>query len=183
MPDETLEQLSRQLSPARDLDNPPLHLWQPALSGDIDIVIHRDGSWHHEGAVIERASLVRLFASILRREADGDYYLVTPVEKWRIRVEDLPLQIVDFDIENPASAEQTFVVSTNTGRRYVIGEKYPLYMPAASGEFEVIPAVSLDHGLAASFSRAAWYRLAEACQEREGQAGISSEGLFFPIAA
>ena len=182
MADDKLELLSQQV-PSKDPANPPLHLWQPPLSGDIDIVIHRDGSWSHEGAQIKRMALVRLFASILRREADGDYYLVTPVEKWRIRVEGLPLQVVDFDIENADSERQQVIVTTNTSRHYALGQDYPLYLPdELQGLGEGIPAVGLDHGLAALFSRAAWYRLVDACEERDGQAGLYSGGLFFPIA-
>ena len=65
---------------------PPVSEWSPQLSGDIDIVIDANGNWFHEGSKIQRAALVALFAKILRREHDGEYYLVTPVEKWRIRV-------------------------------------------------------------------------------------------------
>ena len=75
--DEQLEALERKVGKRRDFDSPPLHLWHPPLSGDIPIVISTDGSWFHEGGRIERDSLVRLFASILRREEDGDYYRVT----------------------------------------------------------------------------------------------------------
>ena len=71
-------------------DLPPVHLWNPPLSGDIDIVIDREGRWFHEGDEIKRASLVKLFASILTCEGD-EYFLVTPVEKWRIKVDVAPL--------------------------------------------------------------------------------------------
>ena len=188
MSDERLESLGKQVSDQvpgqgspRDLQQPPLHLWQPALSGDIDIVIHRDGSWSHEGDPIRRQALVRLFASILRREADGDYYLVTPVEKWRIRVEGLPLQIVDFDSVSDDQGRPGIEVTTNTLRRYPVGRDYPLFFAEVAGE--KVPAVGLDYGLAAQFTRAAWYRLADACEEREGVAGIPSGGLFFPLQA
>lgn len=83
---------------AQQPQRPPLDRWQPALCGDIDIVIDRQGCWFHQGQPIKRQSLVNLFASILRREQDGDYYLVTPVEKWRIRVEDAALIVVDMDV-------------------------------------------------------------------------------------
>ena len=98
MASDKLEHLSQQLEAGKSVSNPPLHLWQPELSGTIDIVIRRDGSWIHEGTQIKRFALVRIFASILRREEDGEYYLVTPVEKWRLRVECLPLVIVDFEL-------------------------------------------------------------------------------------
>ena len=155
---------------------PPLHLWAPELSGDIDIVIRKDGSWIHEGGLIKRASLVALFASILRREDDGEYYLVTPVEKWRLTVECLPLIVDDFDREESGAMR----CRLNTGRSIEVDGDHPLFvpeMPCAGG----IPAIQLDYGLAALFSRAAWYRLAEYCEERDGIAGISAGGQFLPL--
>ena len=178
MTGEELDRLGKQLPPG-GAASPPVHLWRPELSGDIDIVIHRDGSWSHDGAPIERESLVRLFASILRREEDGEYYLVTPVEKWRIRVECLPLQIVDVDCVTESDGKQQLNVVTNTGRRYRVGRDYPLYFVEHDGQF--IPAVGLDNGLAAQISRAAWYRLVDAGEERDGAAGVYSGGLFFPL--
>lgn len=187
MTQDKLEDIGQQVAGGsaggKDPRNPPLHLWHPDLSGDIDILIGADGTWFHEGEPIRRQALVNLFASILRREADGEYYLVTPVEKWRLRVERLPLLIVDFDLRGQGSADQVLSVVTNTGRRYVVGKAHPLYLPEPEeGIEQEIPAVSLEHGLAALFNRAAWYRLAAVCEERDGVAGIASDGLFFPIA-
>jgi hypothetical protein len=153
--------LSDQLEAGKDASNPPIHLWHPPLSGDIDIKILAAGGWLHEGGEIKRPALVKLFASILRREDDGDYYLVTPVEKWRIQVEFLPLVIIDFDLQQSPDEEQTLVVRTNTDRQYTVDAEHPLFLPEGSA----IPAVQLDHGLAAGFNRAAWYRLAELCEE------------------
>ena len=93
---------------------PPLEKWQPALSGDIDIRIDSRGDWYHEGTQIQRQPLVNLFASILRREADGDYYLLTPVEKWRIRVDDAPLIAVDMEIGSDADTAQRIFFRLNT---------------------------------------------------------------------
>jgi hypothetical protein len=152
----------------------------------MDIVIRRNGSWLHEGSPIRRQSLVRLFASILRREEDGEYYLVTPVEKWRIRVEFLPLVIVDFDLKNPGTKAQELLIVTNTDRRYTVSEEFPLFIatdptPGQGGHAERIPAVALEHGLAALFNRAAWYRLVEFCEESEQGPGLFSRGHFYPV--
>src|SRR5260221_6779559 len=81
-------------APGRGL--PPVHLWNPAHSGEIDIVIQRDGAWRHEGAIISRDALVRLFSTVLRKDPDG-YWLVTPVEKLKITVEDAPFVAVRVD--------------------------------------------------------------------------------------
>ena len=160
---------------------PPVHLWQPPLSGDIDIEIRRDGSWHHEATPIRRQALVNLFASILRREADGDYYLVTPVEKWRIRVEALPLLAVDFSLVRDDDVSQRVIATTNTSRYIPIGADYPLFFTDALQTGEPALALGLENGLSAQFSRAAWYRLVEAAEERQGKYGIESGGLFFPL--
>jgi hypothetical protein len=179
---EQLEQLSKQFEGSKDPSNPPIHLWHPPLSGDIDILILRDGTWLHEGRPIERASLVCLFASILRREDDGNYYLVTPVEKWRLQVECLPLLIVDFSLEEAGTAQQHLQVHTNTGRKFDVGEAHPLFIPADDSveiPIEGIPAVALDNGLAALFSRAAWYRLVELGEETEQGFGLLSKGCFY----
>src|SRR3569623_1324589 len=90
---EEVAQAAKQ-APGRGL--PPVHLWNPAHSGAIDIVIQRDGAWRHEGAVIQREALVRLFSTILRKDPDG-IWLVTPVEKLRIVVEDAPFVAVRVD--------------------------------------------------------------------------------------
>jgi hypothetical protein len=180
MADDKLQTLSEQLTGGKNLSNPPVHLWNPALSGDIDILIKRDGTWLHEGRPIQRAALVKLFASILRREDDGEYYLLTPVEKWRLRVECLPLLVTDFEVAAGPGNEQKITVTLNTGRQFDIGPDYPLYLPeleCAQG----IPAVKLDNGLAALFSRAAWYRLAEMCEESGNRPGIWSCGRFWPL--
>ena len=75
----------------------PLHLWHPDYCGEVDMAISADGTWYHEGVPIKRAELWQLFAGILRREADGEYYLVTPVEKCRVEVALHPLMITDIE--------------------------------------------------------------------------------------
>ena len=184
---DRLQQLGAQLPAAKNPGNPPLHLWQPPLSGDIDIVIRADGSWIHEGRPIQRHTLVRLFASILRREEDGDYYLVTPVEKWRIKVELLPLLIVDFWLSNPGSKEQELWVRTNTDRELRVDARHPLLQAdetlAVGQDSAEIPVIQLDHGLAGIFNRATWYRLVDAAEDRESGPGILSCGVFYSLIA
>lgn len=178
-----LEALTKALKGQPDL--PPLDRWNPPLSGDIDINIRADGSWYHEGDVIQRHSLVTLFASILRREQDGEYYLVTPVEKWRINVEDSPLIVVDFDIHHKDSPQQEVVIKTNVDRYYVLSDTYPL-VTASSTDIpaqgrETSPQVRLDYGLTARFSRAAFYRLVDCAYEHNGTLEICSSGRCFAV--
>ncbi|TGD73658.1 DUF1285 domain-containing protein [Mangrovimicrobium sediminis] len=149
---DSLEQLEARLGDQRSRRGaPPLHLWHPQLSGEIDIRIAADGTWYHQGDPILREPLRNLFASILRREDDGHYYLVTPVEKWRIRVELHPLQVVDVDEQ-----DGRLVATLNTGLRYLIGDEHPL-VPEPS--LDGVAVLQLPHGLSALFARGAWYRL------------------------
>ena len=178
MASPVLDGISDQLPRRKDPGNPPLHLWNPAFSGAIDIVIKADGRWFHEGRPIQRQELVKLFASILRREEDGEYYLVTPVEKWRLQVECLPLLVIDFDILGVPGPGQKLQVEVNTGRRYVAGESCSLYLPDLP-QCVGIPGVMLKYGVGALFSRAAWYRLAQCCEFRDGSSGIHSCGHFY----
>lgn len=166
---------SIEKSIGRNYESPPLHLWHPPLSGDIDIRIDREGCWWHEGDEIKRESIVRLFASILRREDDGEYYLVTPGEKWRIQVELQPLIVTDVSARNPGP-EQWLEVTLNTGRQVIVDASHRLFLePTVDG----VAAVGLDHGLAALFSRSAWYRLVELAEGDEP--GVWSKGEFFSL--
>ena len=173
---DALEGIEQQVR-RRNFDSPPLHLWNPALSGDIPIRIAADGCWYHDGSPIRRESLVRLFASILRREDDGEYYLVTPAEKWRISVELHPLIVTDV---SPVGEGETHVLQAtlNTGRTVQIGEQHALFFEASLGE---IPALRLDHGLSALLSRPAWYRLVDLAEDRNGVPALSSGDYHFAL--
>ncbi len=167
-----LDNIEKQLSGGRNYDAPPLHLWHPELSGDIDIRIHRDGSWYHEGTKIARDAIVRLFASILRREEDGEYYLVTPGEKWRIQVDLHPLLVTDVSW-GEGEHNHTLLATLNTGKTVVVNAQHPLFQEQ---KMDNITALTLPHGLAALFSRNAWYRLVEMAEQRRDQVVVVSDG-------
>ena len=170
--DIELDSIKKQLGEGRNYDAPPLHLWHPDLSGDIDIRISAEGRWYHEGDEITRHSIVRLFASILRREEDGQYYLVTPKEKWRIQVDLHPLMVID--VCRVTDAGDSFLRATlNTDKQIDIGEQHSLFLDPAKGN---IAAIKLPHGLSALFSRNAWYRLVEMAQQRGGHTVVTSAG-------
>jgi hypothetical protein len=171
--DRQLESLEKQVG-KRNFDSPPLHLWDPPLSGDIEIRISADGTWYHEGGKIERESIVRLFAAILRREEDGEYYLVTPGEKWRIEVELHPLIVTDVE----KSADGVLQLTLNTGKRLAVDAGHPLFLEPA---LDNIAGVKLDYGLSAVFNRPAWYRLVGLAEEREGKTIVRSGELSFAI--
>ncbi len=130
-----------------------------------------------KGTVIERVSLVNLFASILRREDDGDYYLVTPSEKWRIKVELHPLLVTDVD--QVEEGDQTLLqITLNTGQQLLLGEDYPLSLEPSRAQVAV---VALRHGLTALFNRAAWYRLVDLGEEAAGAVVVSSGDYQFRL--
>src|SRR3990167_6989729 len=110
---------------------PPVHLWNPPLSGDIDIRIARKGDWYHEGTRFQRQALVKLFASILKREGD-EYFLVTPVEKWRIRVEDVPFIAVDVEAMGEG-VDAELVFRTNVGDMVHANALHPLRVETDPG--------------------------------------------------
>lgn len=172
-----LDKLEQQLGGVRNVDAPPLHLWNPELSGDIAIRIREDGVWFHEGGEIRREALVRLFASILRKESDGEYYLVTPVEKWRVSVELHPLIVVDVEFCGKRDAPVLWC-TLNTGVEVAVDAQHRLFLEPEVGG---VAALSLPHGLSALFSRAAWYRLVALAEERGSATAIESDGLTFPL--
>jgi hypothetical protein len=152
--------------------------WAPALSGDIDIRIDEAGRWYHAGTPIQREGLVRLFASLLRRESDGHFYLVTPAEKWRITVERHPLVAIDCDHTGHNDSSEWFVL-LNTGGRCRMGAAHPLHVTDvgnASGDDSALPWVELPNGLSAQLTRAAWYRLVGSASVAGGRARVISAG-------
>lgn len=151
-------------------DTDTLTGWNPPLSGDIPIRILRDGRWEHDGGIIAREGLVRCFASLLRREEDGQYYLVTPVEKWRITVDRHALMVID--CEQTDDLLPTWQASLNTGGCCRIGGPFRLNGCGEDGE----PYLEIPSGLSAQFTRAAWYRLVDAAHDEDGAVVIISAG-------
>lgn len=154
---------------------PPIERWHPPLSGDIDIRIDRRGEWYHEGVRIVRKPLVKLFASILRREQDGEYYLITPVEKWRIRVEEAPLVAVDMDVV--AESEQKLIFRLNTDELITLDNAHRLVIQGDKGN--PLPALLLDRGLTAKLTTSVYYRLMELIEVRGTESGVYSCGEWF----
>lgn len=158
---------------------PPIDDWQPPFSGDIDIRIARDGTWHHEGEPFARESLVRLFSTILRREGD-DYFLVTPAEKWRLRVEDAPFVAIDCEVLGEGRGQQLVFV-TGVDDRVLCDAAHPLRVDTDPASGEPSPYVEIRRGLEARLSRSVFYRLAERAVEHGGAVGVWSGGSFFPL--
>lgn len=160
---------------------PPVETWFPALSGDIDIVIKSDGSWIHEGGKIKREKLVVLFASILRREEDGEYYILTPVEKWRIRVEETAFLIVDFDIVDQGGDQQAIIFTTNIGDKLLLSDKFPLLVKTDAVTAEPSPIVLMERNLSAKLSRNVFYRLLDEAEWIDDECFIRSDKQLFSL--
>jgi len=161
---------------------PPLHLWDPPFCGDLDMEIRRDGTWFHEGTPIGRKPLVRLFSTILKRE-DGKYFLVTPVEKVGIRVEDAPFVAVDFDVAGDGR-KQVISFSTNVGDVVVAGPEHRIRVHRDETG-EPSPYVHVRAGLDALIDRKSFYRLVDLGEAHDVDGtdwfGVWSNGTFFPI--
>ena len=158
---------------------PPVHLWTPDYCGDLDIEIRRDGLWFYLGTPIGREPLVRLFASILKLE-DGKYYLVTPVEKVGIRVQDVPFIAVDAEAGGEGES-QVLTFTTNVGDEVMAGSENPIRVERDPVTGEPSPYVHVRRGLEARIDRKTFYRLVDLGVHRDGWFGIWSGGQFFPI--
>ncbi len=162
---------------------PPVHLWDPPFCGDLDMRIARDGTWFYLGTPIGRKPLVRLFSSILKREGDA-YFLVTPVEKVGITVEDAPFVAVDFEAEG-ASEKQRLTFQTQVGDRVAAGPDHPIRVARNAETGEPAPYVHVRAGLEALIDRKSFYRLVDLGCEAEmsgaRQFGVWSDGIFFPF--
>ena len=161
---------------------PPLHLWNPPFCGDLDIRIARDGTWFYLGTPIGRAPMVKLFSSILKREGDG-YFLVTPVEKVGIRVDDAPLLAVDFSATG-SGPDQILTFVTKTDDEVTADATHQITVKIGD-DGEPSPYIHVRDGLLALIDRKSFYRLIElgchAPHSGESWFGLWSSGQFFPI--
>ena len=165
---------------------PPVERWDPPFCGDIDMRISADGRWHYGGSPIGREPLVKLFASVLRREADGRYLLVTPVEKLGITVEDVPFLAVEMHAEGEGEATR-LVFRTNVGDIVTAGPERPLRFVDDPANGGLVPYVLVRGRLEARLTRALAHELASravtASVDGTEHLGVWSDGMFFPMMA
>ncbi len=158
---------------------PPVHLWNPPFCGDLDMRIARDGTWFYLGTPIGRVELVKLFSTILRRDGD-DYFLVTPVEKVGITVEDAPFVAVDFN-----RVDDGLVFETNVGDFFTAGPEHPIRVVRDPQTGEPSPYVLVRSNLEALIDRKSFYRLVDEGEEAGVDGvrwfGVRSKGAFFRI--
>lgn len=180
----TADRLAEEASKAaRRGGLPPVHLWDPPFCGDLDIRIRRDGTWFYLGTPIGRPALVRLFSTILKLE-DGKFFLVTPVEKVGITVEDAPFVAVDAEAEG-AGRTQVLHFETNVGDRVTAGDGHAIRVERDPETGEPAPYVHVRAGLEALIDRKTFYRLVDIGEHAEhgGESwfGLWSGGRFWPI--
>lgn len=160
---------------------PPVETWNPAHCGDSEMRIARDGSWYHQGTLIRRPEMVRLFSTILRREPDGRFVLVTPGEKLDIAVEDAPFVAVEVKSDG-TGADRRLAFRLNTGDFVVAGPFNMLRF--AVGEIGPHPCLSVRGGLDALVARPVYYELVEmALDDGADPPGVWSQGAFFAMTA
>ena len=163
---------------------PPVEAWNPPYCGDVGLAIRSDGVWEYRGSAINRAALVKLFASVLRRDADGRYYLVTPVEKVGIRVDDAPFVAVEMQRErDDRGALLRFRTNVDDWVDCDRGHRLRFEISAAGG---LTPYLHVRADLWAKVTRALYYDLVDMGEERmidgEEMFGVESGGEFFAMA-
>lgn len=152
----------------------PVHLWNPPYCGEMDLEIRPDGAWIHEGSPIGRPAMVRLFASVLKREGDR-FFLVTPVEKLGIRVVDAPFLAIDAEI-----GPDRIAFTTNVGDEVVAGPEHPIRVEDRDGVPR--PYVHVRRGLEALIDRKSFYRLVAAAEpDADGRLVLRSQGAVFAL--
>ena len=178
-PDLSSLSLAEVVRLAEEKKLPPVERWNPGHCGDSGMRIARDGTWYHEGAPIGRPAMVRLFSRILRREPDGSYVLVTPVEKLTIEVEDAPFVAVELKSEGEGR-DRSLAFRLNTNEVMVAGPDHPIRLDC--GGDGPHPYLEVRAGLEALVARSVYYELAEIALSEGGRPpGLWSGGAFFAL--
>jgi len=176
--EQLLARLKSQAGSGADRALPPVDKWNPTHCGEAGFEILADGTWKHEGTRITREPLVRLFASILRKDNDGLTYLVTPVEKIRVHVEDAPFVAIRADKHGEGDA-QTIVFTTNVGDIVSAGPDNPIRVDYRNGEPR--PYVLVRGRLEARILRAPFYELVDWADRRGTALGVRSGGAWWEL--
>ena len=182
----SLEETLKAILPDGKVDGklPPVHLWNPERSADINMEIRADGSWWHEGDPINRERLVKLFSRILRKDEDGSVWLVTPYEKVIVHVADAPFLAVRVERAGEAGPQQTLAFVTNLGDVTLAGPDAPLRVETDPETGEPSPSVLVRGQLEAKLARSVFYELAnmaEPAPDGSDMLGVWSQGVFFPL--
>lgn len=176
----TVSSIFSELSKLDEDTFPPVHEWDPPLCKNVEMQIDRSGRWFFMNSPIGRERMVNLFSRVLRLDSDGFYYLVTPIEKIRIHVEDKPFVIIDFEILN-LGPNQIINFKTNTQETFSLNSKHPLRVEVDKDTLEPSPYVLVRKNLEALISRNVYYKLIDLGEEKGGNFGVTSQDLFFKL--
>lgn len=158
--------------------------WNPQHCGDIDIRIAADGTWYHEGRPFQRSSLVSLFASVLRREADGEYYLLTPAEKMRIQVDDAPFVVTQME-QIIEQGQPTLLFTTNLDEQVIADTTHPIRVAFDPDTAEPRPYIHCRDNLDALISRNVYMELVNIGtlfrKKDRTHMGVCSQGIQFDL--
>jgi hypothetical protein len=176
-----LEDIIKQVEGQR---YPPVEKWNPAFCGDIDMQIKRDGSWYYMGTPIGRERMVRLFSTVLRKDADGKTYLVTPVEKIGIEVEDAHFIATHVEVVGEGT-DKAFKFTTNVGDAVIADSEHPIRVEVDEGTGEPRPYILVRGRLEALIARSVFYELVEKAEAVSKDGGarleITSRGTTFSL--
>ncbi len=173
-----LEALLKEQASGKGL--PPVERWNPPYCGDIGMAIRSDGVWLYQGSPIGRKPLVRLFSSVLRKDADGRTYLVTPAEKVDVAVADAHFLAVEMEVRGQAR-EQQLTFRTNVDDVVACGPEHPLRFVVEAAAGGLKPYLMVRGRLEALVTRAVYYDLVELAFEEGDKLGLWSGGAFFPL--
>lgn len=162
---------------------PPVEKWDPEFCGDMALIIKRDGSWHYQGSPIGRQRLVKLFSTVLKKE-DNKYFLVTPVEKLGIRVEDAPFLVIRMQVKDSVEGP-VITFEDNCDNQVILTKDNPIWVEHDSKTGEPSPYIMVRRNLHALIHRNVFYELVERAEERiiddQKHLGIISAGEFFSL--
>lgn len=159
--DNIFAQLDQHLT-GEEQKVPPVELWDPEFCGEIDLKINANGEWFYMGTPFKRISLVKLFASVLKKEAD-EYFLVTPVEKIKITVEDAPFLITRWEWQDDI-AHSTLLIATNLGDEFLLNDQHKLRLDDTGNIY-----ITVRRNLEAKVHRNVYYQLIEEAKQLEHQ--------------
>jgi len=150
----------KQISKYKDENLPPVHLWNPPICENVEMRIDREGRWFFMNSPIGRKRMVKLFSKVLRLDDDGEYYLVTPVEKIRIEVEERPFLIIDYQLSTE-NKRQLISFETNTGDMFLLDKEHPITVSTNPKTGEPKPYVLVRSNLEGLISRNIYYKLVD----------------------
>ena len=179
MANTTISSIFTELSKLDEDIFPPVESWDPPLCENVHMKIDRNGKWFFMDSVISRERMVKLFSRVLRLDGE-EYFLVTPVEKIKIEVEDKPFTIVDFEFSGEGN-EQIITFRTNTDEIFEVNSDHPIRVATLSVNDEPSPYALVRKNLEGLISRNVYYKLIDMAEEVNGFYGVYSSGNFFRL--